>query len=133
MPTVLDMYAQIWRSDHKPSKRFLALLNVLFALAWSFKKEGCCRESEAYYHRSLRLFEPESREHDNSLMDVQILLLRCHYLQTASAATGCWAMLMKALGLAYALGINRSPTYIKDNVLRQTFLRVWLGCQNLDV
>lgn len=125
-------YDRVWLPGYEASTTFLALLNILFGLSCIFNKGVCTKESEKYYRRSVQLRRITSDAESVTLMEVQTLLLQCHYLQSTSSATRCWQTLSQAISAAYTLGLNCASSHITNPILRESHLRAWLACRNLD-
>ncbi|KAK9898021.1 hypothetical protein P389DRAFT_189370 [Cystobasidium minutum MCA 4210] len=131
-PTFMAEYDRVWLPGYEASTTFLALLNILFGLSCIFNKGVCTKESEKYYRRSVQLRRITSDAESVTLMEVQTLLLQCHYLQSTSSATRCWQTLSQAISAAYTLGLNCASSHITNPILRESHLRAWLACRNLD-
>lgn len=131
-PTLLQEYFNVWQPGNRTSYKFLALLNIIFALALLFNAGGPSKESEQHCNRASRCYEIGAIQEPMQLRDVQVELLKCHYLQGSSSAARCWRSLSKAISSAYAVGVNRAPNHSADPVVRQLQLRAWLACRNLD-
>lgn len=131
-PTFMQDYVGLWQPGHAPSVTFLALLNIVFGLSCIFSKGICTKESEKYYRRSVQLRRITSDAESVTLIEVQTLLLQCHYLQSTSSATRCWQTLSQAISAAYTLGLNCASSHITNPILRESYLRAWLACRNLD-
>lgn len=125
-------YNSIWQPGYELSTTFLSLLNIIFGLSCIFAKGVCTKESEKYYRRSVQLRRITSDAESVTLIEVQALLLQCHYLQSTSSATRCWQTLSQAISAAYTLGINCASSHITNHIVRESRLRAWLACRNLD-
>lgn len=133
-----DMYYK--RCDLRPTKRWLAVLNLVFALATKFAQlvsKSWASEADsplAFFTRARKLSFTESQllEHPD-LQQVQIEGLMAFFLMGMGHVNRSWKACGVAVRSAIALGINlRSESKDTSNLSKEIRYRVWWSIYTLE-